>query len=327
MKDQIASYLHHLEHNRKVSPDTLKNYRSTLNRFETWLDGEEFSESAVMDFMSENYDHAASANVVRARLIGFAKYHDANTSKIVRQKEPKKSIDALDSSQVELVVAAAYAISGQLAAIVIFLRETGLRWSEFMRYKPEHIETHYSTSAEGVKTFHTIEVWGKGQKLRTVPLSDIAYEVVPRLPSYLTAYAQQEIRKEMTQAGRDAGIRMKVHPHMLRATFISILLNEQGVDSAIVAKLVGHSSPDTLLKHYFRESKETLYNAVNGGRKVPERKESPRQTTELSNGRPRLQLVRSQSGLVANGAVERADESGGSDDVRFVPKLRLIRAV
>ena len=53
----------------------------------------------------------------------------------------------------------------------------------------------------------------------------------------------------MNRVGRKAGIE-KIHPHMFRHTFVSILLSKPEIGVATVAAEAGHAQPSTTLAIY-----------------------------------------------------------------------------
>jgi integrase len=269
MKESVSKYLDFLRDNRNATPSTLKNYRSTLSQFSLWLGERMFDQQAILEYLA-TIPNPASANVVRARLVGYAHFHDLKTNKVVRKIEPRKTIEALTSEQLDSLIKVASLKSKQLAAVIIFLSETGLRFQEFLDFKHEDIQTRRTyvndpNGAKVLKTFHLINVIGKGRKSRVVALSRAAFAAIPNLPHMLTLHQQQVLRNNMAAAGREAGIHIHVHPHLLRASFISIKLNEMNREAIVIAKLVGHSSVDTMLNHYYSESSEKLYDAVDDG--------------------------------------------------------------
>ena len=82
--------------------------------------------------------------------------------------------------------------------------------------------------------------------------------------------------KIVDRVAEKAGIR-KIHPHMFRHTFVSILLSNPDIGVATVAAEAGHAQPSTTLAIYTQvyhkrqdsirsQMSETLYK-----RKTPER--------------------------------------------------------
>lgn len=97
-------------------------------------------------------------------------------------------------------------------------------------------------------------VSGKGNKMRMVPLSPRLLESLRvywrkyRPTDFLfpgktpdRPYAATSIQKAIKQSAQRAGIKKRVHPHVLRHSFATGLL-EAGVDILTISRLLGHSS-------------------------------------------------------------------------------------
>lgn len=249
LKQTVDGYLTHLENNRRVTPGTLKSYRSTCRTFLDWAskEGRSLDSEAVQDFVGR-YSHAASANTVLVRLSGLAKFAKLPVE-VTRAKEEHREILALSSKEVMKLVEAAFDLSEDIGNATQFLSETGLRFGEFMKVSVKDVREENDV--------RYLAIMGKGRKFRRVPLTPAAYKSLCALPPR-TALFEKQLREGLAQAGVEADIDFHVHPHLLRASFISILLNERGAQAIHVAQMVGHSSVDTMLNHYAQVSMETL---------------------------------------------------------------------
>jgi len=100
---------------------------------------------------------------------------------------------------------------------------------------------------------------GKGKKERHVPLSPRLLKELRiywkqyRPTIYLfpgkrpeKTYADTSIQKAIREAARRAGIKKRVHPHVLRHSYATGLL-EAGVDLLTISKLLGHASFTTTM--------------------------------------------------------------------------------
>lgn len=252
LDEEFVRYLSHLERNRRVTKATLANYRSTLRRFKAWSEekGVSFGESSVVDFL-QTIDHPPSANVMGVRLAGLATFLRKPIS-ICRAKEAHREPEALTASEINRLV---MACDDNLATVVTLLSETGLRFAEFCALS----EASLRNRSDEVFWLNLV---GKGRKERIVPLSVKALDAFRRVKLGWTQYEGDQMRVALAAAGVKAGMPYHVHPHLLRGSMISIALNERGIEAIKVAKIVGHSSVDTMIKHYYRASIESLLEAV-----------------------------------------------------------------
>ena len=149
-------------------------------------------------------------------------------------------------------------------ALVVVLYRQGLRISEALALQVKDVDF-----ANG-----TLHVWrGKGAKDRTLYLDDHTAEVLrtwmedrsrPRSEFIFTTITRegngaggretrpgkplspQYVHAVLARLAKRAGIRKKVHPHMLRHTFASELLQE-GYDIRQVQTLLGHRDVSTTM--------------------------------------------------------------------------------
>ena len=153
--------------------------------------------------------------------------------------------------------------------ILMTLYSTGMRRAELCHLRPEDIDKHRMV----------IRICqGKGGKDREVPLSPklldqlrIYYRSLKRrngwlFPSLQTRRPDQPITDKVIwhacrTATRRAGITKSVHPHTLRHSFATHLL-ESGAELPVIQTLLGHSDPrDTMI--YLHLSTRVLRAAPN----------------------------------------------------------------
>lgn len=136
----------------------------------------------------------------------------------------------------------------------------GLRIGEALSLRPQDINLKE----------RTIKVWGKGSKIRTVPISDTAWDMVCASvveamldgKAKLLGYADRSARMVITTLAERAGIGRPVASHDLRATFATEAYVASGYDLRVVQELLGHASPDQT-QIYVERGDEARRNAVN----------------------------------------------------------------
>jgi integrase/recombinase XerD len=173
--------------------------------------------------------------------------------KLARQeaglKPPKKrsgTVDRMTHEETDAFIEAAYETGGRRGLMLRTLLETMLRVSEFVALQVEDI-----SFAERILTVRD----GKGGKRREVPLSqslvrELRLHIGGRNAGPLFrsprggSYSVRRIQQIVKETAEDAGITKPVHPHLLRHTMATRLVN-RGMPLEHIRKVLGHESIDT----------------------------------------------------------------------------------
>ena len=170
--------------------------------------------------------------------------------------------DVLTGTEVQRLLGCITAIRHRMACI--FCYGIGLRISETLAFRPEHID-----SVRGI--VHVRQ--GKGRRDRDLPLGIKLlaqlrdyWKIARPTGGYLFPGANPErpvtrnaVCDALQQAARSARIRKRVTPHVLRHSFATHLL-EMGVDLRSIQVLLGHSRIESSLRylHVARERLATI---------------------------------------------------------------------
>jgi site-specific recombinase XerD len=154
---------------------------------------------------------------------------------------------ALSEAELARCREAAYAVGPRPGLTVDLLYATGLRVGEAVRLYPE--DAH-----NGVLVVRAPKRRPGGQAIeRAVPLAGLAQSAVEGLSwlpetrlGTLIGVTRDTVEGWCEQVTRMTGIRL--HPHKLRATFATHLL-QRGADIRVVQELLGHSSVLTTMRY------------------------------------------------------------------------------
>lgn len=165
---------------------------------------------------------------------------------IKRPNKRKNVIQRLSKDEEQRLIRQAYQEKNSYGLLLKTLFLTGTRVSEFVSIK--------------VKDFYFDELMiliqkGKGGKSRYVPiLSELAQELKTHLNGrevgYIfesnrhTKFSPRRIQQIVKQTAEQAGIAKKVHPHLLRHTVATFLL-EKKMPLEQIQKFLGHSKIET----------------------------------------------------------------------------------
>lgn len=267
--DALDAFVAELRTERRLSAHTVAAYRRDLDALLEFLGREGLEDLASADayhvrrFAAECHRRGLSARSIARRLSAartfFASlvrdgHAKTNPALHVQAPKPSRRLPAtLDADQMASLLAADASDPLDLrdAAILELFYSSGLRLSELTGIDVGDVDLGD----------RTVRVLGKGSKARVVPLGRVAAEAIRRwLPvrAEITAAAEgalfvgrrgQRLAARSVQArvekwAKRRGTPVRVHPHMLRHSFASHLLESSG-DLRAVQELLGHSSLST----------------------------------------------------------------------------------
>ena len=282
MKDLLRRYLRHLAEERNLSPNTRRAYRRDLERFLAFLAGDYLGrELAELDpgdadaLAVRSYLAGLARAEVGARsraralsaLRGFFRYAvregerpDDPTAGVPAPKQPKHLPRHLRPGEIEQLIEAADGdepLARRDRALLELLYASGLRVGELVGLDWGDIDLEA----------RVLRVLGKGGRERMVPFGRPAeaalrrwLEAWPELraagdatePVFLNhrggRLTDRSVRRVLDRYVHQAALAAGVHPHTLRHTFATHLL-EGGADLRAIQELLGHSSLSTTQKY------------------------------------------------------------------------------
>ncbi len=277
----VAEFLAHLELARNLSAHTLRAYQADLDRFTTFLGSSplgpppvlvtQIDPPAVRSFLAAlNRDglgrksQARALSTVRGLLRHAVRqgWIVANPAQgIPAPKAPQRLPRHLRPGEIEDLLEAPAQRTGPLAerdtALLELLYATGLRVGEL-------VSLDWSDLDLGGRVLRVV---GKGGKERMVPFGEPARD---SLRSWLRSWSEvrrgvddaepvflnyqggrlsaRSVRRVLNRAVEEAALAAGVHPHTLRHSFATHLL-EQGADLRAIQELLGHSSLATTQRY------------------------------------------------------------------------------
>ncbi len=264
---QVDAFLEYLGTVRQYSRHTLDGYRRDLNRFQSFCEQQNLADADavhaahVRQYAAGMHRAGRQGRSIQRALSairslynfllrqGQVKGNPANGIQAPRQQ--RRLPKALDADQVEQFLKSSddssTAVRDQAMAELFY--SSGLRLSELASLNVDDIDPR-----QGLVT-----VTGKGRKTRTVPVGGVALDAVaawrkqrPQIAGepalFLSSRGRRisvrNIQDRLKRRGRATGMHQDVHPHMLRHSFATHMLESSG-DLRAVQELLGHANIST----------------------------------------------------------------------------------
>ncbi len=269
-EESLKTYLQYLTVEKGLAANTIISYSNDLGSFLRFVEAERLpwpniKESALVDFVRQESRLGLSARSLARRLSALKSFFRFLVMSGLLEKNPTSLLqtpstwrtlpNVLTPSEVEalLLVPPLEKPQGlRDRAMLEVLYATGLRVSELANLMLENINLE-----EGF-----LVCFGKGGKERVVPVGRTACEFTSRYIAevrplfvrsesgflFLTRrgknFTRQGVWKILRDYAAKAGLAGKVHPHILRHSFATHLL-ERGADLRSVQLMLGHSQVTT----------------------------------------------------------------------------------
>jgi integrase/recombinase XerC len=266
MQQVFRKYIDYLQVERNASPYTVRNYTDALMKFFDYLSGrgvtslKEVNKQTLRDYLSYLVEQGAAKSSIARRLSAIRSFYrylmreemiavspaattvspklDKRLPSFLTVEEAKRLIESPDPTTPQ---------GRRDRALMEMLYASGLRISELVSLDVDQVNLNTNE----------IRVWGKGSKERMVLIGAPAHQA---LADYLERGRPELLGKKKSDAlfvnrygGRLPARRVqkildkyarnidkKVHPHMLRHTFATHLL-DGGADLKVVQELLGHA--------------------------------------------------------------------------------------
>ena len=267
----IEDYLYRLRAERNLSPYTIRNYRTDLAHFFGWLDANGITPLAVTRQSFRAYlgaldtDEQARTSIAR-KVSTIHTFYKRLAQDGQLERDPLHGVRPPKQARRLPKVLEGPAVEGLLEApsgdeptdlrdrlILELLYATGVRVSELAGLDQGDVDLDAGT----------LRVTGKGNKQRLVLFGEPAARALraylaqarPRLASGRAEPALllnrdggrlsvRAVQLLVQKSGVAAGIEQRAHPHLLRHTFATHLL-DGGADVRIVQELLGHARATT----------------------------------------------------------------------------------
>ncbi|GAB7526885.1 tyrosine recombinase XerC [Paraburkholderia sp. 2C] len=273
--DPIADYLSSLEHERRLSAHTLRGYTHELDELKKLANGrplESLTATDIRGAVARAHAGGLTARSIAHRLSAWRAFYRwlagrvellANPVATVRAPKQAKTLPkALSVDDTHKLMEAPVADSTESLrdhAMLELFYSSGLRLAELVGLDIHFAHADGYRSAGWLKLDAAeVEVLGKGNRRRVVPVGSKAlvalrawlavrgeFVKLDPHPLFLSARGKRMspnvVRERVKRAALMAGIPANVHPHVLRHSFATHVLQSSG-DLRAVQELLGHAS-------------------------------------------------------------------------------------
>ena len=276
INDDVEKYLEYLSFQKGYSSNTVISYRRDIYKFLEYMEKENASFNDVdsiliRNFLLEETLNGISKRSSQRRLVALRRFYEwmlkekkvkFNPFKIISSPKLDKTLpDFLHQEEIDELFVNNEKRTDFLAlrdhALLELLYASGLRVSEIVNLTLDQVES----------STRIIKVTGKGNKERMVPYS---VECKKTLDKYIDECRKEIVEKnklendpkalflnargeKLTTRGveyilksieKKIGMELDLHPHKMRHSFATHLLDE-GVDLRVIQEILGHESLET----------------------------------------------------------------------------------
>jgi len=265
----LGAFLDYLHYERRLSPRTLAGYRRDLEEFLAWLRGHGIEDWARVDsqhvrgYAAQRHRQGLSPKSLQRHLSAIRAWFRyllrerevrVNPADGVRAPKVQRRLPhTLDADQMNRLMQLADddPLGRRDRAIMELFYSSGLRLAELVA-----LDVADMRSSDGL-----LQITGKGRKARRVPVGRLARAAVDDwlavrgqfvrgndpalfLSRRGTRLSARSVEARLRQRAVEQGMPRHVHPHMLRHSFASHLLESSG-DLRAVQELLGHADIGT----------------------------------------------------------------------------------
>ncbi|MFX1735602.1 tyrosine recombinase XerC [Paraburkholderia sp. A1RI_3L] len=273
--DPTATYLSSLEHERRLSAHTLRGYTHELDELKRLANGrplESLTATDIRGAVARAHAGGLSARSIAHRLSAWRAFYrwyaghvELPANPVATVRAPKRAKTLPKALSVDDANALMDAPSPGTAeglrdhAMLELFYSSGLRLAELVGLDVTYAKADGHESAGWLKLDAAeVEVLGKGNRRRVVPVGRKALDALnawlavrhefvkadPQ-PLFLSVRGHRMspnvVRERVKRAAIAAGIPANVHPHVLRHSFATHVLQSSG-DLRAVQELLGHAS-------------------------------------------------------------------------------------
>ncbi len=268
-QELIHRYLRYLHDERRYSAATIENYQRDILQFIEFINAINVTDCCEVDslhvrnFAGSRRRRGISARSLHRSLSAIRGFYNFLQREQLIENNPvadvsaprmeKKLPDLLDVDEINRLLTEGPQNPLRLRdhAMMELMYSSGLRLAELVNLNIGAIDLSQGQ----------VHVLGKGNKSRYLPIGAAACKVLRRwLDARPNIAAENElavfvnnrgkrlspraVQQRLAQLGRDQGLDKHVHPHMLRHSFASHLLESSG-DLRAVQELLGHADIST----------------------------------------------------------------------------------
>ena len=264
---QIEDFLTYIRDVRQLSPHTLSSYRRDLQELNNYCESRALNSADsvqsgdIRQYASHLHRKGLGGSTIQRKLSAIRSFYNYlgrqqairhnPASGIQAPKQGQRLPKALDADQVNryLQLQGDEPIQLRDQAMAELFYSSGLRLAELASLNLGDINGNTQL----------LTVTGKGSKTRTVPVGSVALEAIaawllvrPELAGEEALFTSnrgrrislRNIQARLRLRGRHSDMHQDVHPHMLRHSFASHLLESSG-DLRAVQELLGHANIST----------------------------------------------------------------------------------